>query len=163
MRVLWAIRDHQDLDIIYQSMHQPDPVRRWIAPHAIASDGSRWHARAWCHEKAYFKDFVLARIQSIHGARTSHIDPQTDAHWQTPTTIVLQASRELAIGQRRAVETEFGMRDGKLTVTMRQALLPYFVRQWRLDEQEHRPPRAAMIEWMNKADLRTLVAEVASR
>ena len=23
---------------------------RWIAPHAFASDGQRWHVRAWCHE-----------------------------------------------------------------------------------------------------------------
>jgi hypothetical protein len=163
MSILWAVRDHEDLDITYQAMRQPAPVRCWIAPHAIASDGSRWHTRAWCHEGGYFKDFVLARIQSIHGARASDIDPQADAHWQTHATIVLRASRQLTIGQRRAVETEFGMRDGKLEVTMRQALLPYFVWHWRLDEPEHRPTRAALIEWMNKTDLQGLVTEVAKQ
>lgn len=163
MRVLWAIRDHEDLDITYQAMRQPVPVRSWIAPHAIASDGSRWHTRAWCHGRGYFKDFVLARIQSIHGGRASCIDPQADTHWRTHTTIVLRASRELTIGQGRAVETEFGMCDGKLEVTMRQALLPYFVRQWSLDEPERRPTRAALIEWVNKVDLQGLVTEVARR
>jgi hypothetical protein len=33
------------------------------------------------------------------------------------------------------------MRDGKLRVTMRQALVPYFVRQMQLDEAAKRAPR----------------------
>ncbi|MGH8133394.1 MAG: helix-turn-helix transcriptional regulator [Steroidobacteraceae bacterium] len=153
MRVLWAIRDHEDLEITYQAMRYPAPVRQWIAPHAIASDGSRWHTRAWCHENNYFRDFVLARIQSIHAARRSDIDANTDVRWQTSTTVELRASRELTAGQRRAVETEFGMQDGTLSLTMREALLPYFVRQWQLDDAEQRPARGVLIEWVNKTDL----------
>src|SRR5579864_4085673 len=50
IRVLWAIRDRQDIEVSYQSMRRPEPIRRWISPHAIASDGFRWHTRAWCHK-----------------------------------------------------------------------------------------------------------------
>jgi WYL domain-containing protein len=163
MRVLWAIRDHEDLDITYQAMSEPAAVRRWISPHAIASDGSRWHTRAWSHERGYFKDFVLARIQSIHDERASEVEAETDAQWHTQITVVLRASRNLTLGQRRAVETEFGMHEGELTVAMRHALLPYFIRQWRLEESAHTPLRAPLLEWVNKADLQAQPPKAAKR
>lgn len=152
MRVLWAIRDQEDLEITYQAMRYPAPVRRWIAPHALASDGSRWHTRAWCHENSYFRDFVLARIQSIHAARRSDIDPNADVRWRSSTTVELRAARNLTTSQRRAVETEFGMQDGTLKLTVREALLPYFIRQWQLDDPGQRAARTALIEWANKTD-----------
>jgi predicted DNA-binding transcriptional regulator YafY len=163
MRVIWAIRDREDIEISYQSMRNPAAVRRWISPHAIAFDGSRWHARAWCHQNTYFKDFVFARIQQIHDSRESHIDLSTDERWHSTATITLRACRDLTVCQRRAVETEFGMRDGKLQVTMRQALVPYFVRQLQLDEGNRRPARPKTIEWVNKSELTPLLLEADSR
>jgi len=44
--VLAAIRGGEALLITYQSMSREQPARRRIAPHAIAHDGFRWHARA---------------------------------------------------------------------------------------------------------------------
>jgi hypothetical protein len=55
------------------------------------------------------------------------------------------------------------MRDGKLQVTMRQALVPYFVRQLQLDEGNRRPARPKTIEWVNKSELTPLLLEADSR
>jgi len=44
--LLDAIRRRQEIEIIYQSMSRPEPDRPWIAPHALAFDGFRWHVRA---------------------------------------------------------------------------------------------------------------------
>jgi predicted DNA-binding transcriptional regulator YafY len=163
IRVIWAIRDHEDLEISYQSMRNPAPVRRWIGPHAIAFDGSRWHSRAWCHQNHYFKDFVFARIQQVHDSRESNIDPSSDERWHSTATITLRAGRSLTVGQRRAVETEFGMQDGKLRITMRQALIPYFIRQLQLDDDRILPPRPQTIEWVNKKELTPLLLDAEKR
>jgi hypothetical protein len=162
MRVIWAIRDRQDVELLYQSMRRPAATRRWISPHAIAFDGSRWHVRAWCHDNKYFKDFVFARIQQIYGVRTSEVDGREDKRWHSFTSVILRASSNLTQRQRIAVETEFGMRDGILEVQMREALVYYFVRQLRLDRNT-RSSREGPLEWVNARDLEPLVTEASSR
>jgi predicted DNA-binding transcriptional regulator YafY len=57
--LLSAIQEKSALQITYQSMSQPEPTARWIEPHALAFDGFRWHARAFCQKDKVFKDFLL--------------------------------------------------------------------------------------------------------
>ncbi len=161
MRVIWAIRDGEDIDISYQSMRRPAATRRWIAPHAIAFDGSRWHVRAWCHENKDFRDFVFARIQQVRDARKTEIDPQSDLRWHSLATVTLRARSGLTAGQRLAVETEFGMQDGVLKISMREALIFYFVRHLRLDGDADSAIGTHLIEWVNEDDLRHLIRDVA--
>jgi hypothetical protein len=163
MRVIWAIRDRQDIELTYQSMRRPVASRRWLSPHAIAFDGSRWHVRAWCHENKYFKDFVLARIQQIHGIRKSEIDGQQDRRWHTFVTIILRARSDLIAEQRLAVETEFGMREGTLQVSLREALVFYFVRQLRLDRAPDSSNGSQTLEWVNEQELLPILVEANSR
>lgn len=159
MQVIWAIRDRQDVEILYQSMRRPVTARRWVSPHAIAFDGFRWHSRAWCHENKYFKDFVLARIQDICGSRPTEIDPAGDARWHSYTTVVLRANGSLTPGQRKAVETEFGMDRGELRVRLRECLVHYFIRQLSLDQDAHPPVPVQMLEWVNALELKPLIQE----
>ncbi len=158
--VLRAIREGTDIDLSYQSMRQPEVCRRWIRPHAIAFDGTRWHARAWCHLRHDFRDFVFARIQRVHGHRASHIDPQDDRRWHTFTAAILRPSSDLTPQQRRAVSREFGMRSGKLRVRIREALVFYFVRQLRLDAPKSQV-RNHPIELVNREELASLLVEAA--
>ncbi len=57
--VLFAIRGRESLDVAYQSMSRPEPVRRIIEPHALAYDGFRWHTRAFDRESGEFRDSLL--------------------------------------------------------------------------------------------------------
>ena len=61
-KVLSAICEKNALKITYQSMSRPEPAAREIEPHALAFDGFRWHARAFCRNDTVFKDFLLSRI-----------------------------------------------------------------------------------------------------
>jgi hypothetical protein len=160
-RVVQGIRNGEDIEVTYQSMRQPSLSRRWIAPHAIAFDGARWHARGWCHEHADFRDFVLARIQQVHGGRPSAIDPNSDARWHSHTTVILRPRRSLTRQQRAAVEAEFAMTHGRLKVEVREALVFYFVRQLQLETAP--AIRIHPIEWVNEEDLRPLLVEAARR
>lgn len=158
VRVLSAIRDRQDLELEYQSFSRATATRRWIAPHAIAYDGFRWHVRAWCHEHNDFRDFVLTRIQGLHGARKSEIDPKNDADWNSWVTLVLRPHRGLTKEQSHAVELEYGMVDGVLHVPTRRALLFYLVQQLRLDREREASPQARQIEWANEEELRPILS-----
>jgi len=48
--VVQAQRAGLALHVLYQPMNQPDPSWRWLSPVAFASDGMRWHPRAWNHD-----------------------------------------------------------------------------------------------------------------
>lgn len=65
--LLRAIREGSALRVLYQSMTRPHPTARVLTPHALAHDGFRWHARAYCHTREQFRDFVIARMLEVDG------------------------------------------------------------------------------------------------
>ena len=158
LRLLWAMRDHEDLQIVYQSMRRSSATERWIAPHALASDGFRWHVRAWCHERGDFRDFVLSRIQSVAAARPTTVDSATDDGWHTRIDIVVRPRAGLSEGQRSAIEIDFGMRQGRLLLNCRKALAFYALRQLQLDRPTNAPIAEQPLELENPDALSGLLS-----
>ena len=132
-RVIEAIRTRQALEVEYQSLSSPTPRWRWIAPHAIAFDGFRWHARAYCFADGCFKDFLLARILGIRDSRPSDIDDSQDADWHTHVSLDIGPHPDLSDAQKKVVALDYGMRDGKASITVRKALLYYTLKRLGLD------------------------------
>jgi len=161
LKILHAVRTTEQIEVSYQSMRRPEATNRWIAPHAFAFDGSRWHTRAWCFENNEFRDFVLTRIRNVHQAKKSDIDPSTDTRWDNVATVVLRPRSDLSADQRQAVANEFGMQDGVLRVSVREALVYYFVRQLQLDANGHSLVRSYPIECVNLDELMPLIKEAA--
>ena len=91
-RVLDAIRTQRALSVRYQSLTSS----RWrdIAPHAIAFDGHRWHARAWCCDRQEFRDFVLTRIERLGHLKPVSFDPEHDLQWNRTITLRLSPHPE---------------------------------------------------------------------
>lgn len=160
--VVSAIRLRRQLRVTYQSMRREEATQRWIAPHALGFDGTRWHARAWCFEWQAFRDFVLTRIFSIDDTRPSDVSPDDDTRWNALTTVVLRPKQQLSASQRDAVAVEFGMEDGQLVVPMREAMVYYFVRQLRLDISGTGLTREIPLEWVNKEELMPLIREATA-
>jgi hypothetical protein len=146
LSVLWAVRDGAEIDITYQSMRNPVPTRQWIAPHAFAFDGTRWHTRAWCYGTSRFRDFVLNRIQEFHGRRVTTVNPSDDADWHKYFVVEIEPNPNLTRSQRDSVITDFGMLNGKLCKSIRKALVSYFVRHLRIDD----PKLSQPIVWANR-------------
>jgi WYL domain len=147
LAILWAMHDGTEIDVTYQSMRSPDPTRQWIAPHSLAFDGTRWHARAWCHRSSRFRDFVLTRFEEIHGRRAGRVNLQDDVEWHTFVVIEVEPNPNLTVSQRESVISDFGMADGRLSKTIRRALVSYFVRHLRIDEAYADQP----IVWANRS------------
>ena len=156
--VLWAIRDAEELKVLYQSMRRPAPTSRWIAPHALAFDGLRWHVRAWCHENADFRDFVISRIQRVQGSRETAVKPATDTWWHTFVDIIVRPRAELTAAQRIGVEADLGMTSGRLTINCRKALAFYLLRELRLERPSHDPPAVQPLELVNRDDFSEVIA-----
>jgi hypothetical protein len=124
--VVKAIRCREALEVRYQSMTDPMPSWRWLSPHAFASDGDRWHVRAFCHKHKQFRDFVLGRIIHTRASKPSDADPSQDVDWYTFVTVTLAPNPELSKEQRAAVAFEHQMPSDKgLELKLRKSMLFY--------------------------------------
>jgi hypothetical protein len=137
--VLAGIRQPCAVYVEYQSTspENPDPLWRWISPHAFGFDGFRWHARAFCHRDNRFKDFILGRCLAAGEQGPAAAAAESDWQWQTFFEVVLQPNPDLTPSQRRAVALDYNMSDGTIAVSVRFALLYYFYKRLRLDVAEY--------------------------
>lgn len=158
--VLQAIREGAKLRIDYQSMTRPTPTERAISPHAIAFDGFRWHARAYCYEHKTFRDFVFARILKVHGSEPSEIDPLTDTTWHRMVDVVLAPHPNLAAAQRKAIALDYGMKDERLVLKSRRALAFYVLRQLGIEEDAD-GPRSQHLVLLNRDEILAATKEGA--
>lgn len=146
-----AIHNRRAIEVEYQSLSSPAPHWRWIAPHAIAFDGFRWHARAHCFTDGCFKDLLLARILGIRDSRPSDVYPSQDADWHTLVTLEICPHPDLSDTQKKVVALDYGMRDGKVSVRVRKALLYYTLKRLGLDaDATTRKPADQQIVLLNR-------------
>lgn len=133
--ILRAINEGKALEVQYQSMTRLEPMWRWIAPHALASDGFRWHIRAYCFERNKFIDFVFGRILAIGAERDSEIDPSTDLEWNSWLELKIGPNPTLPEAQRKGIELDYGMREGTTILVIREALHHYVKQQLGLNKK----------------------------
>ncbi|WP_298937434.1 WYL domain-containing protein [uncultured Ruegeria sp.] len=132
--------------IVYQSMRDPEPMTRWIAPVRFASDGVRLHVRAWCYEREAFRDFHPARIDPIRSfieTKPADTVPRDD-DWFTWAIMQLKPHCRLTEAQQRVVRIEFGFNGDVLEARTRKALEFYTERRWGLEQKEPRLERVSI-------------------
>lgn len=149
--VVAAIRRSEAVEIRYQSLSHPEPRWRWIAPHAIAFDGFRWHARSFCFTDNCYKDFFLSRILETSSTRTSEVTPEGDAEWNDEVILEIGPHPELSYPQQKAIALDYGMTGGKALVPVRRALLYYALKRLGLDtDPAARRPQDQQIVLLNR-------------
>ena len=99
---LAAVRLRRSIAIEYQSLNdlRPDPTWREITPHAFASDGLRWHLRAYCHIERVFKDFIISRCLQIGQMGEPLADPTNDSDWRSFFDVILVPNPKLSQAQQ---------------------------------------------------------------
>jgi len=152
--VLAAIHEPAALQVTYQSMSRPEPSARWIEPHALAFDGFRWHARAFCQNDQVFKDFLLSRIVEIGKRGPVTTDQQSDTDWHSEVVLEIGPHPDLSPTQRRAIEMDYGMEGGRAQIPVRRALLFYALKRLGLDtDPAARRPQDQQIVLLNRNDI----------
>jgi len=152
--VVNAIRRFEAIEVQYQSLSNPDPRWRWIAPHAIAFDGFRWHARAFCLTDEAFKDFLLSRILDIRGSRENDMAVANDHDWHTQVLLEIGPHPALSETQAKVIALDYEMRGGKAEIKVRRALLYYALRRLGLDvDPDARRPQDQQIVLLNASQI----------
>ncbi|MEF9605607.1 WYL domain-containing protein, partial [Paracoccus sp. PXZ] len=152
--VLAAIRRYEMIEVKYQSLSSLQPRWRWIAPHAIAFDGFRWHSRAFCQTDACFKDFLLSRMLEIRGSRGSEASADDDDDWHSEVTLEIGPHPDLSETQTKVIALDYGMRGGKAKIKVRRALLYYALRRLGLDtDPAARRPQDQQIVLLNREEI----------
>lgn len=129
--ILHAVRDRQSVEIFYQSMNmdRPDPMWRRITPHAFGYDGFRWHARAYCHLEHSFKDFLLPRVLDCRASGESGLLGNDDKLWHDHFSFQIVPHPKLTASQQAVVAKDYGMKDGKCSLSVRYAMLFYVLKR----------------------------------
>jgi predicted DNA-binding transcriptional regulator YafY len=152
--VITSIRQKTTIEVLYQSMSRPDPLWRWISPHAIGFDGLRWHIRAYCHIDCFFKDFVFARIHEIGDTQPDDVDPARDRAWIETVPVVIAPHPDLSQAQQKAIALDYGMVDSVRVIQVKRAFLLYFLQRLQLDETgSGRRPAEQQIVLANRTEI----------
>lgn len=153
-----AIRRCEAVEVRYQSMSSPDPEWRWIAPHALAFDGFRWHARSFCERSGEYRDFVISRIIETRHSRSTEMQVAPDAAWDEIVELEIGPHPELSPNQKRVIELDYGMQNGRVVVSVRRALLYYALKRLGLDtDPAARKPQDQQIVLLNAVEISTKV------
>ncbi|MDQ2079033.1 WYL domain-containing protein [Xanthobacteraceae bacterium Astr-EGSB] len=146
---LRAVRGRRSTRIEYQSLNDawPDPIWRTITPHAFATDGLRWHLRAYCHIERVFKDFIISRCLNVGDLGEPGVAPEDDIEWNTFFNVVLVPNPKLSPAQRKTIERDYEMENGRCELRVRKALLYYLDKRLRLDvaEEQDRPKETPIV------------------
>jgi len=149
--IVIAIRRHEAIEVLYQSMSAPDPEWRWIAPHALAFDGFRWHARSFCEKSGEYRDFVISRILETRQTRAAKKPTVSDVAWEEVVELKVGPHPDLSPNQRRVIELDYGMKNGSVTIPVRRALLYYALKRLGLDtDPSARKPQDQQIVLLNQ-------------
>ena len=160
--LLDAIREQGCVRIKYQSDAEPEPVERVISPHAFGFDGFRWHVRAFCLLRDGYRDFVLGRILGISKEVGPGRAPELDSKWLNVISLSIGASPALSEGNRRAVELDYSMVDGKAVLEVREALLYYVLKELGLGPFAATLSGGTQIVLLNEAELSGYIQDAVS-
>lgn len=160
--LLEAVRSNQSVNILYQSTStsRPDPEWRRVSPHSFASDGLRWHTRAFCHQSKKFKDFILSRCLGANELAKTKEGQRSDVFWERYFNVILQPNPLLSKNQQRVIAMDYEMGHNQVEVPVRYALLYYFSKRLRLDVAEQfDDPREVPVIVENRKAFETAMSE----
>lgn len=163
-KILKAVKNKKAVKIEYQSISQPDPVCRWITPFAFGHDGFRWHIRAYCDINQEFRDFIAGRILSIKKERPNEIDFLKDKLWHRHVTFVIAPHPGFSEAQKRAIELDYGMKNGIARIKVRAAFVFYLKKRLGLDkDHEKKSPHEQHIILINHREIEETMAQLSFR
>lgn len=111
-----------------------------IIPHSLIDNGVRWHVRAFYRPQQIFWDFVLGRFSDavvLPGSIAENEEISADHQWNRIVKLELAPhSNPKNLANPKAIELEYGMKDGFIVQEVRAAIAGYWLRLWNVDCSE---------------------------
>ncbi|MGV2989373.1 WYL domain-containing protein [Vibrio sp. E150_011] len=128
----------KSVDLCYVSLTSGEK-KRTVVPHSIVDNGLRWHIRAYDCQTNEFRDFVISRITKAELSDNAVLETQTmlaDKQWMrfVPLELVPHPNN---VDYPKAIELDYSMKNGRLSIEVRAALTGYLLRRWNVDCSEN--------------------------
>ena len=134
--VLQSMRSRSCMKARYLTLSSDNTGVRTLLPHAIASDGHRWHMRAFDIENKRYSDFVLSRLKTTELIDAPEQEIPEDSAWNASVEVILKAEPTLDQSKKQRLEFDYGMTNGQLRFSVRKAMLSYYLRHYGFDPRE---------------------------
>lgn len=111
--------------------------QRLIAPHSLIRTGCFEYVRAFDHKSGEFRTFKLNRIISsklVDHAPSLEQEKSSDHEWNQLVTLHIVANEGLT--DKEAIEYDFGLINGELTIVLKKAMIMYFLMDWNIAPME---------------------------
>jgi len=141
----------ESVEVTYWSVLSGSGEKRWISPRGFGFDGLRWHTRAFCHKDERFKDFVVGRMQGLGEAKTCPFAKQVDTDWLETEILRFRPHPDLSESQKTALEMDYGMENGAMSLPVRRAMKIYALRRLGFVGEPLEPPMTnelRQLEWV---------------
>ena len=111
---------------------------RELVPHSIVDNGQRWHVRAFDRKSQSFRDFVLTRFSkvTVKAEPEAHECIENDKEWGRLISLEI-VPHPKNIKYPTAIELDYAMEEGVLTLEVRAAMAGYLLRRWNVDCTKH--------------------------
>lgn len=164
--VLRAIRQSRGLSVHYHSLSAEETIVLTLWPHALFNTGVRWYVRAYDDRTQGFREFALSRIdRPVPQNLPSPYAASSDIGWTTEHRIEVVPHPKLNAHQQRVVAREFPMKRDRIgwvwSLSVRQCLIGYFARRYRLDAKLPVSPLSHWIVLRNRATLKPFFLPLA--
>ena len=159
--IMRAIKAGKAIKCHYYSISSGKSQRE-LVPHALVNNGQRWHVRAFDRKSKSFRDFVCTRFEKITAIESDVLAGEkrdADKAWNKLVTLVLAAHPKLA--NKTAIEMDYGMQKGRLTLEVREAQAAYLLRHWNVDctQDASLTEPLYQLHLQNAADLESVVEQ----
>lgn len=144
--ILKAIDQKRSIEVNYASSNNPIGKKRLITPSKIINASNRLHFRGYCHEKNNYRDFVIARCQTLPRIKSSPSNLPVDNDIQDTVEVKINVNSALCNDGRRLVEKEY--RDVlSQPVHLPRALFHYFLIDNNLPVTQEQLDLALRVPW----------------
>lgn len=125
--IVLAMQHNQRVKVDYHSLWGEGPAERWIHPLRLIHLKRAWELRVYCHLRGEFRMFLLGRITKVHAREADSVAIPRDEAWGKRVEVVLVPSPKLKPAAKDVVEYDYGMTNGRVTISVRLELLKDFL------------------------------------
>ncbi|PHS59772.1 MAG: hypothetical protein COB00_17400 [Alcanivorax sp.] len=135
--ILRALNLNEKVEIEYLS-RSSGKSKRTIAPHSLIKTGNFIYVRAFDHKTGEFRSFKLNRVMRSHDSDVRVEQNQikvVDREWNQEIDVVVGIN-----GNPENPDTiafDYGLKNGKITIRLKQALIPFFLADWNIAPLEY--------------------------
>ncbi|MEZ8137952.1 WYL domain-containing protein [Vibrio splendidus] len=138
-RITRAMAGGYSITCDYMSASSENHSSRELVPLTLLFDGINWIFRAYYRNENKFRNFNFSRALNVKENSDSHKAPHEelteDKEWTTQVPLLLIPHPSLENKAKETLVADFGLKDSKLIITERLALIWLLKSQWKIDDR----------------------------